>query len=113
MEKYQSKLVVPKRYYFYIFFLALFFRLCFLFLIQWDNHIIDSYDEIAINLIEGKGFSYNGVDPTVCRAPAYPAYLAILFLVFGHEPEPFLILRIFDIFLDSLIALFVLWISSL
>ena len=104
-------LSLPRRQYIYIFLLALAFRLFLLLAFHWDNHITDSYDTIAINLIQGRGFSYNGLGPTVCRAPVYPLCLAILFLGFGYHPEPFLLLRLVNIFCDSLTATLVLHLS--
>jgi len=104
---------VPKKYYLIVFLSALCFRLLLLFAFEWEDHIIDSYDNIAINILKGIGFSYNGSDPTVCRAPGYPIYLSIIFYIFGHQPVPFFILRILDLILDSMTAITVLWLSAL
>ncbi len=113
MEVSTGNHLLSKKYYFYIFFLAVCFRLILLLTFEWEDHIIDSYDDIAVNMLEGNGFSYNGDDPTVCRAPAYPTYLATIFYCFGYHPVPFFILRLIDITLDSITAIVVLWLSIL
>lgn len=105
---------LQKEYHLYVLFLAIAFRLVLLFVLPLStDHIIDSYDRIAINVIEGKGFSYNGIGPTVARAPAYPLFLSAIFYVFGYNPEPFLIIRLISILLSALTAVVVFWLSSL
>lgn len=41
------------------------------------------YYAIAINLVEGKGFSLDGITPTAYRPPVYPALLAVCLYVSG------------------------------
>jgi hypothetical protein len=84
-----------------IFLLALVIRLVLLFSMPWENHIIDGYDQIALNMGRANGVSFDGIDPTVARAPVYPTYLFLLFRLFGNEPIPFLHIRLTDIVLDS------------
>jgi len=90
---------------------ALLFRFLLVGALSWDDVVIDSYDQIAINLLDGKGFSYNGTDPTVARAPLYPTYVAAVFLVCGGRCLEWL--RVGNIILDSLTsALIVLAFSA-
>jgi len=55
--------------------------------ILFDNRIIDNYDVLAQNLLDGNGFSYAAGEakPTVTRAPFYPFYLAALLALVGHN----------------------------
>lgn len=39
------------------------------------------YDAIARNVVAGRGFTINGLDPTAYRAPAYPLFLSLLYAV--------------------------------
>jgi 4-amino-4-deoxy-L-arabinose transferase-like glycosyltransferase len=55
------------------------------------------YDRLAISLIEGRGFAWpaGGVSgyyplpegPTSSRPPGYPAFVAVIYAIFGHNPE--------------------------
>ena len=42
------------------------------------------YDPIALNLVEGKGFTV-GETPTAQIAPGYPSFLALIYTLFGHD----------------------------
>jgi 4-amino-4-deoxy-L-arabinose transferase-like glycosyltransferase len=42
-----------------------------------------SYDTIAVNLLNGEGFVYNGLYAR--RGPIYPLFLAFIYLSFGHS----------------------------
>jgi len=74
-----------------IFILALVLRVSFI--ILYDNHKMlqdrlyaadaRSYDTIAVNLLHGKGFVYNGLYAR--RGPVYPLFLAFIYLIFGHS----------------------------
>jgi 4-amino-4-deoxy-L-arabinose transferase-like glycosyltransferase len=44
-----------------------------------------SYDRIARSLVGGTGFSTNTVDPTAFWPPVYPAMLAGIYWLFGHD----------------------------
>jgi len=45
----------------------------------------DNYDEIAINVIQGNGYVVHpGEEPNTLRAPLYPFYLILHFLIFGQ-----------------------------
>jgi len=44
-----------------------------------------SYDEIAMNLVQGKGYRYAGGELTASRLPLYPLFLAAIYRVAGHN----------------------------
>lgn len=43
-----------------------------------------SYDDIARSVVAGRGFA-QGQGPEVSFGPVYPAFLAVIYLVFGHD----------------------------
>src|SRR3989338_5432811 len=43
-----------------------------------------SYNNIAVNLVQGRGFSHDGA-PTADRPPLYPFFLAAIYKTFGRE----------------------------
>lgn len=43
------------------------------------------YNQIALNLLAGHGFSMDGISPTNLRPPAYPLFLAGVYAVFGPD----------------------------
>lgn len=90
-----------------IFILALCLRLALFGAGTWSPDIIDSYDTVAHNIVAGKGFSFDGSTPTVCRAPIYPVYLAGIFTATGSTSTPFTLLRVIDAVVDALTAAFV------
>ena len=92
---------------------ALGFRLFLLFVGTWEPDIIDNYDQIAHHLVQGQGFSFDGISPTVCRAPVYPLYLAGIMTVTGHTDTPYTLLRLADILVDSLTAVLVFFLARL
>ncbi len=49
------------------------------------------YDALAESIRLGQGYTWYGGIPTAFRAPLYPLFLAIIYLLFGHE---FLVVRI-------------------
>lgn len=88
-----------------IFLLALALRLLLFQTGKWEPIIIDGYDFIAHNIVEGNGFSYDGHSPTVCRGPVYPALLATVIGITHQKTTPFSLLRVIDSILDALTAL--------
>jgi 4-amino-4-deoxy-L-arabinose transferase-like glycosyltransferase len=78
------------------------------------------YDMIAVNLSQGRGFSWpaNQPDPTYAsparptsmRAPLYPAFLAAIYRVFGHD---YLIVRLIQCVLGALLCVVVYGIGAL
>jgi hypothetical protein len=95
-----------------VFLVALALRASMLLLVRWDNRVTDSYDVIALNVVHGLGFSYNGRGPTVCRAPAYPLYLALQIRLLGNHLSSYGWLRATDIVIDSLTACIIVLIVS-
>lgn len=91
---------------------AFLFRVLIFWLFSWEERITDSYEVIAVNLLSGKGFSYNSMDPTVCRMPVYPFWLSFLLFIFGYDPIPYTALRFAEVLIDSLTAVFVLRLAS-
>ncbi|MDD5713020.1 MAG: glycosyltransferase family 39 protein [Smithellaceae bacterium] len=64
------------------------------------------YNQLAVNLLMGHGFSQSPVPPyrpSIVRTPGYPAFLALIYMVFGIEH--FEAVRIAQILLMSLSAL--------
>ncbi|MBU2568392.1 MAG: glycosyltransferase family 39 protein [Elusimicrobia bacterium] len=79
-----------------IFLVSLFVRLIFLAVmpprpVHWDDTL--SWDAVANNLANGRGFLEADGTPTSIRAPVYPIILAFLYLLFGHN---FLSIKIFQ-----------------
>jgi 4-amino-4-deoxy-L-arabinose transferase-like glycosyltransferase len=62
-----------------------------------DSMDSGTYHNIAVNLLDGKGFSEDGENPSIFVAPLYPFLLFIFYKVFGVHP---LIIEIFQCFLS-------------
>ena len=60
-----------------------------------------TYHTLAIHLLEGKGFSSDGVNPSIYEAPLYPFFVASIYAVFGVHP---LIVELVQCLLGVLIA---------
>jgi 4-amino-4-deoxy-L-arabinose transferase-like glycosyltransferase len=43
------------------------------------------YDQLGLSLASGMGYGHAGI-PTALRAPGYPAFVALVYLVAGHHP---------------------------
>jgi len=71
-----------------VLFIALVLRLALIFSVTEpiDRDAMEYFD-IAQNLVTGKGFSIDGIEPTARRAPGYPLFLAGLISVFGAAPR--------------------------
>ncbi|MBL7196564.1 MAG: glycosyltransferase family 39 protein [Candidatus Omnitrophica bacterium] len=91
------------------------FLSCFLLLgIKHPVHQGDApqYDLLGWNMREGNGFSYSEdapFIPSMDREPAYPAFLSVIFFVFGHKYLP---VQIFQIFIFILICIFIYLLSK-
>jgi len=71
-----------------ILFIALVLRLALIFSVTEPiDRDAKEYFDIAQNLVTGKGFSIDGIEPTARRAPGYPLFLAGLISVFGAAPR--------------------------
>lgn len=86
--------VVERRSFFYknkfiisIVVFALIIRLAYIFFVPQFPLLKDDlqYNAIAGNLLGGKGFSYDSVNPTAARGPVYPAFLAAIYFLFGQN----------------------------
>ena len=66
------------------------------------------YDTIAWNMVQGYGFSIIPNEPTPARPPGYPAFLSVIYKMFGHNRIAArniqLIIDVFTCFLIYLIA---------
>ena len=51
------------------------------------------YDNIAWNLVQGKGFSLEPGTPAFLIGPAYPTFLAFIYSIFGHSYSAVLIVQ--------------------
>ncbi len=80
--------------------------------VKWPDE--QEYHGIAINLIEGRGYSYfrdygsSTLGSTAYRSPAIPASLAVLYLIFGAN---LIVARLFQAILGAFIVLFAYYIS--
>tara|TARA_Y100000588_G_scaffold310130_1_gene335498 strand:+ start:1962 stop:3212 length:1251 start_codon:yes stop_codon:yes gene_type:complete len=52
---------------------------------DWEWGDAGFYDQIALNLLAGNGFSVDGVEPTRIRPPTYPVFLAAIYGVVGRN----------------------------
>lgn len=95
-----------KKYFLFIIFLvALILRIAvILFLgqeqIMYDSHII------AINLVNGNGFSMEffpstGLQETCAKQPLYPFFIAFFYLIFGINSNALLVIQIVQVFISS------------
>lgn len=91
------------RYILIVLFIALILRLVYFFLfhppLTWDD--ASGYDAIAQNIIQGKGYSLDGLIPTACREPGYSLFfLTPIYFIFGHS---LLWVQVFQILLNLII----------
>lgn len=64
----------------------------------------DRYDNTALNLISGKGFSSNGLTLTADSAPLYPLFLAGIYKIWGHN---LVVVRIIQAVIDTITCLLI------
>lgn len=67
-----------------------------------------SYDNLAMRLLEGKGFVDADGVPTSYRPPLYPAFLALIYGIFGHS---YFAVRIIQAIIGSIIV-YVLYLTA-
>jgi len=96
----------------FIFIMGLVLRILFAFYLEnkiyWDDGF--DYDGLATRLLEGKGYVNSDGMATSFRAPGYPFFLALVYLVFGHH---FLAVRVIQSILDSLTIIIIASITKL
>ncbi|HCG77471.1 MAG: hypothetical protein COZ37_05930 [bacterium (Candidatus Ratteibacteria) CG_4_10_14_3_um_filter_41_18] len=88
----------------FIFFSAFLIRFIFIILFPLSAPDSIDYDRMALHITSGLGFSTN-----LGRAPLYPAFLAVIYLVFGHN---FFAVRIIQSILGAIICLLVYFIGE-
>ncbi|MBU2494903.1 MAG: glycosyltransferase family 39 protein [Candidatus Omnitrophica bacterium] len=87
-----------------LFFSALLLRLLFVIILPLDAGDSPEYDNYALRLLSGLGFSTN-----LNRPPLYPSFLAGIYFFFGHS---FPAVRIIQALLDSVTCLFAFFIGK-
>ncbi|MFA5392911.1 MAG: glycosyltransferase family 39 protein [Candidatus Ratteibacteria bacterium] len=87
-----------------LFFSALLLRLLFVIVLPLDAGDSPEYDNYALHLLNGLGFSAN-----LNRPPMYPGFLAGIYFFFGHS---FSAVRIVQALLDSVTCLFTFFIGK-
>ena len=75
------------------------------------SYVMDSYDVMGQNLLDGHGFSYRAGEsiPTVTRAPFYPLWWAAILGVLGRD---FLLLRMAEGLVDAITAMLVVFMTA-
>jgi len=65
----------------------------------------DSFDQLAINWVEGRGFTYSGgTEPTTWRGPGYPLLLAVIHTIFGNLAPAAVVVQSFILSLLCLVV---------
>lgn len=69
------------------------------------------YDNLAINLLSARGFTLDSVTtrPTSWRMPLYPLFLAMLYLVFGHN---YFAVRVMQCIMGALLCVIIFYIAK-
>jgi len=100
-----------------IFIIALFLRLSTVFNQKDIDKVprgdASAYDQIALNLASGNGFSQvkdGSMTPVVYRTPGYPMFLAGIYYIFGHH---YIIARIIQAILGALYCIITFLISNI
>ena len=75
---------------------------------QFNMYSDDNYDEIARNLISGKGYTKDGEYPNIVRTPVYPLILAMQFFLFG---DGFFINVFINILYQSLVCIILYYLT--
>lgn len=96
--------ISEKRLLWGLFFSAFLLRLIFVIVLPLEAGDSPEYDNYALHLLNGLGFSTN-----LNRPPLYPSFLAGIYLLFGHN---FLAVRIIQALLDSVTCLFAFFIGK-
>ena len=94
-----DRFLIEKRAIWLIFFSAFLLRLLFVILVPLDAGDTPEYDDYALNLLGGFGFSAN-----IKRPPLYPLLLTFIYFFFGHN---FLAVRIVQAILDAITCVLV------
>jgi len=94
-----------------LFLAAISVRLGYVLLLPQPGIVGDSgeYHSIAVNIVNGNGFSMNACAPTPARAPFYPFFLSIIYFLTGFN---YLAVQIAQILLDSFTCLIIYFTSK-
>ena len=94
-----------------LFLLALSVRLIYiLFFTQFPLMKDDlQYNVIAKNILDGRGFSYDSINPTAARGPLYPLFLAATYFIFGYDYNT---ARLLHAIIGAVTCLFVYFIAK-
>jgi len=100
-----------KKYLIFIFVLALILRLTYVLFFPQLKIESDAlqYDTIGWNLASGDGFSLEPGVPAPVRAPVYPFFLSLIYLVFGHS---YLAVRLAQTIVSTLTCLVIYWLGK-
>ena len=108
--------VMPWKILFAIFMLALFLRLFAVFSQDESKTLPFSdakqYDNIAVNIVSGHGFSKivgGPYVPTTIRTPGYPLFLAGIYAVFGHS---YIAVKIIQAVLGAVLCILIFFIAN-
>ena len=89
-----------KKVFITIFLTALLVRIIFVLVLPLPAPDACQYDRCALSIVNGTGFPADLIN----RAPLYPLFLSVIYLIFGHT---FLAVRIIQSILGAIICLFV------
>ena len=101
---------MDRKYLLFIFLIALLFRL--IFLISYQNGLAlkdivmaddaKIYVKIANNILEGKGYSSDGINPMAWRVPIYSSFLSLIFYLSNNH---YFIVRVIQSIIGAAICL--------
>ncbi|MGB9680911.1 MAG: hypothetical protein ACPLYC_01775, partial [Minisyncoccia bacterium] len=76
--------------------IPLILSLLFIVLVPRNPYTSDGneYDVMAKNILQGRGYSVDGVNPYGLRPPLYPLFVAFFYLIFGATPYPIIIAQV-------------------
>ena len=88
---------------------ALAVRLVVLFVLPPVDPVADArqYDDLALSILAGDGFAWPDGEPTAYRPPLYPAFLALIYFMFGHQYMPVQLLQAVLLSLTCVLVFFI------
>ena len=82
IKKYEKTILIS------IILIGIAIRLGLIFTVQEPvNKDAEQYYKIAFNMLDGKGVSIDGINPTARRSPGYPFILATIMSIAGRNPD--------------------------
>lgn len=90
------------------------YSLLFMLLFPRDPYQSDGeeYDRLARNLLEGKGYTLDGLNPYGLRPPLYTFFVSLIYFVFGYSSIPIIIIQLFLVMMVPLFIFKILKISG-